>query len=65
MGKIITGIILCAIGVAAVLYAGITQQILCFAKYGAVFQKVLIPDISMLGYLGLIPMCIGWCMIVY
>lgn len=65
MIKIIIGIVLFVIGLAGLLYAGITQMSLSIQMYGAVFEHVMIPHISLLGWLGLIPLCIGWCMLVY
>lgn len=38
---------------------------LSIQMYGAVFEHVMIPHISLLGWLGLIPLCIGWCMMIY
>ena len=63
MIRIIIGIILLAIGFVCVLVAGIWQQVLCFQMFGVVFEHIFIPHISALLYLGIIPLCVGWCMV--
>ena len=59
---IVFGILLILIGLAGILYAGIEQMILCYQKLGVIINRehLIIPDLSLLGYLGIIPLTIGW-----
>lgn len=61
----ILGIILILIGLGGILYAGIEQCILCYEKFGVIIdtKHILIPHLSLLGYLGVIPLCVGWVFI--
>lgn len=55
-------IILMLIGLAAIIYAGVMQMILCYQKFGVIInsEHLIIPHLSLLGYLGIIPLSVGW-----
>jgi len=59
--KNIFAIILSVIGIICTLYALIMQPILAYQKFGVIFgnMRVIIPDKSLFGLLGIIPMGIG------
>ena len=60
--RTILAIIVLLIGLAGVLYAGIMQMILCYEKFGVIInsEHLIIPHLSLLGYLGIIPLSFGW-----
>lgn len=59
--KLILSIALCLIGLGGVIYAIVMQSILCYEKFGVIFSSdvLIIPHLSLLGWLGVIPMGIG------
>ena len=59
--KMILLISLLVIGLAGIIYAGVMQMILCYQKFGVVIssEHFFIPHLSLLGYLGIIPLSIG------
>lgn len=62
---IVFGVLLILIGLAGILYAGIEQMILCYQKFGVIIssEHLIIPDLSLLGYLGIIPLSMGWVIV--
>ena len=62
IGKIILFVILLLIGLGGIIYAGVMQMILCYQKFGVIInsQHLIIPHLSLLGYLGIIPLSFGW-----
>lgn len=61
MKSVIIGVILILIGFISICYAGIMQMVLSYNLYGIILNTdaIIIPHISLLGYLGIIPLCIG------
>lgn len=57
--KYVIALILIIAGGLSVLMGGIAQAVLCYQKFGALFEEVFIPHVSALLYLGVIPMFIG------
>ena len=62
---IVCGVLLILIGIAGILYAVIEQMILCYQKFGVIIsrEQLIIPDLSLLGYLGIIPLSMGWVIV--
>lgn len=60
--RTILGITILLIGLAGIVYAGVMQMILCYEKFGVIINSkhLIIPHLSLLGYLGIIPLSIGW-----
>lgn len=58
--KLILGSILIIAGIAMVGYATIMQCVLSVQLYGAIFDRIFIPDKSALFFLGFIPILIGY-----
>lgn len=60
--RIILFLILLLVGLGGIIYAGITQMILCYQKFGVIISSdvLFIPHISLLGYLGVIPLSVCW-----
>ena len=58
---LVCGIVLILIGVAGILYAVIGQMALCYQKFGAIIstKHLIVPDLNLLGYLGIIPLSLG------
>lgn len=54
------GIALIMLGLASFIIAIVWQQVLCFQRFGAIFDEVFIPHWSAFFYLGFIPMGIGY-----
>ena len=61
MIRFIIAIFLILIGFVAICYAGIMQMVLSYNLYGIILNTdaIIIPHISLLGYFGIIPLCIG------
>ena len=59
--KIILSIALFLIGLAGIMYAVIMQAILCYEKFGVIInsENLIIPHLSLLGWLGVIPLGIS------
>lgn len=62
---IVFGVLLILIGLVGILYAVIEQMILCYQKFGVIIssEHLIIPDLSLLGYLGIIPLSMGWVIV--
>lgn len=60
--KLILSITLFLIGLAGIIYAIVMQAVLCYEKFGVIISSdaIIIPHLSLLGYLGVIPMGIGF-----
>lgn len=60
--RTILGVITLLVGLAGVVYAGVMQMILCYQKFGVIIssENLIIPHLSLLGYLGIIPLSVGW-----
>ena len=65
MKSVIIGVILILIGFISICYAGIMQMVLSYNLYGIFLNTdaIIIPHISLLGYLGIIPLSIGRVML--
>ncbi len=63
--RTILGIATLLIGLAGIVYAGVMQMILCYNMCGVIINTshIIIPHLSLLGYLGIIPLSIGWVII--
>lgn len=59
----IIAITLAIIGIVSTGYAIIMQFVLSYQKFGVIItENIIIPDWSLLGYLGIIPIAISWTM---
>ena len=58
--KLWVGFALAMLGVASIITAIVWQQVLCFQRFGVIFNEVFIPHWSALLYLGIIPIGIGY-----
>ena len=63
----ILGLIIMLIGLGGIIYSCVMQMILCYEKFGVIIggqnTSIIIPHISLLGLLGIIPMGIGYLII--
>lgn len=62
----ILGIILFIGGIISTIYAIIMQMVLCYQKFGVIVYgdtTLIIPDKSLLGFLGIIVGFVGWIII--
>ena len=65
VGKTILFVILLLIGLGGIIYAGVMQMILCYQKFGIIINSkhLIIPHLSLLGYLGVIPLTFCWAIL--
>lgn len=63
--KLVLFLALVIIGLAGIIYAIVMQMILCYQKFGFVIssENFFIPHISLLGYLGVIPLAVSYFVI--
>ncbi len=54
------GFSLAMLGLISIVVAIVWQQVLCFQRFGVIFDEIFIPHWSALFYLGAIPALIGY-----